>query len=228
MIWARLPWGVRLPLAKGGNGTVIGGAETDFVSIANPNDLDYFSFTTTEPVNLSLTLTPRGGQFDQSGTAFDTTATSDIWFTLYDTDGMSVLSGGNNEAIGVAESLSNLLLSTPGEYFVRVQSSGAVVQFYQLDLATLALPALLGDYNENGIVDAADYTLYRDTLGNSVTPFSGADGDGDGVIGAGDYNVWVANFGSSAATGLAVPEPSGFLLLLMALAIRTERKRSWS
>ncbi len=204
------------PLAIGtsGTGTVIGENETDFVSIANTNDLDYFSFTTTEAVNLSLTLTPRGGQFDQSGTPFDTTATSDLWFTLYDTDGVTVLSGGNNEAIGVAESLDNLLLDTPGEYFVRVQSLGAVVQFYQLDLASTALPALLGDYNEDGLVDAADYTLYRDTLGMSVTPFSGADGDGDGLIDSDDYSVWASNFGSSTATGLAVPEPSGLLLLV--------------
>ena len=78
---------------------------------------------------------------------------------------------------------------------------------------------MLGDYNEDGFVDAADYTLYRDTLGNSVTPFSGADGDGNGLVDTEDYNVWVANFGSSSASGLSVPEPAGFLLLLGAMSV---------
>ena len=39
---------------------------------------------------------------------------------------------------------------------------------------------ILGDYNLNGTVDAADYVVWRKTLGTSVAPpFSGADGDGD-------------------------------------------------
>ncbi len=59
------------------------------------------------------------------------------------------------------------------------------------------VPALPGDYNGNGVVDAADYTLYRGTLGQSVMPFSGADGNGNGVIDTGDYNVWRANFGNT-------------------------------
>ena len=31
-----------------------------------------------------------------------------------------------------------------------------------------ALPTLFGDYNHNGIVDAADYTVWRNTLGNGL------------------------------------------------------------
>jgi hypothetical protein len=53
-----------------------------------------------------------------------------------------------------------------------------------------------GDYNNNGVVDAADYTVWRDTLGQSVTRFSGADGDGDSTIGQGDYSFWKARFGN--------------------------------
>lgn len=61
----------------------------------------------------------------------------------------------------------------------------------------IAGPALPGDYNLDEIVDAADYTLWRDTLGASVTQFAGADGDGDGQIDQDDYQVWVDNFGES-------------------------------
>ena len=59
-------------------------------------------------------------------------------------------------------------------------------------------PAVFGDYNENGEVDAADYVVWRKTLGTmGVMAFSGADGDGDGQIGQGDYGVWRANFGTT-------------------------------
>jgi hypothetical protein len=59
-------------------------------------------------------------------------------------------------------------------------------------------PVLTGDYNQNGVVDAADYTVWRDTLGQTgLTPFSGADGDGDGTVDPDDYSVWKAHFGQS-------------------------------
>jgi hypothetical protein len=56
---------------------------------------------------------------------------------------------------------------------------------------------LLGDYNRNGVVDASDYTVWRDTLGASVTPFSGADGSGNGVADAADYDLWKTHFGQT-------------------------------
>ena len=49
-----------LSVGMSGNGTVVGGDETDFVSITNENDPDYFSFTVTQPVTIDLLMTPRG------------------------------------------------------------------------------------------------------------------------------------------------------------------------
>jgi hypothetical protein len=66
-----------------------------------------------------------------------------------------------------------------------------------------------GDYNHNGKVDAADYTVWRDGLGNKYTQD--------------DYGVWKSQFGktvpgfSSGATA-GVPEPSTFVLLTLAAA----------
>jgi hypothetical protein len=63
---------------------------------------------------------------------------------------------------------------------------------------------LQGDFNLDGIVNAADYTVWRDALGQTgVTPFSGADANGDGVIDSTDYQLWKANFGATRPTPAA-------------------------
>jgi hypothetical protein len=55
---------------------------------------------------------------------------------------------------------------------------------------------LAGDYNGDNVVDTADYTKWRDTLGQTgLEPYSGADGDGDGEITQADRQVWVDHFG---------------------------------
>jgi hypothetical protein len=63
-----------------------------------------------------------------------------------------------------------------------------------------------GDYNRNGIVDAADYVVWRKTDGTPVAPGSGADGDGDGMVDQDDYDLWRANFGNGG--GIVFPEPA--------------------
>ena len=59
-------------------------------------------------------------------------------------------------------------------------------------------PALVGDYNLNGIVDAADYTVWRNNLGSTHQfPYGGADSDGDGQVDPVDFQNWRANFGAT-------------------------------
>jgi hypothetical protein len=58
-------------------------------------------------------------------------------------------------------------------------------------------PELPGDYNLNGVVDAADYVAWRNTRLDSVTPFTGADGSGNGFVSHEDYDLWRANFGKT-------------------------------
>jgi alpha-tubulin suppressor-like RCC1 family protein len=89
----------------------------------------------------------------------------------------------------------------------------------------VAEPRLEGDYNDNGVVDAADYVVWRDTLEQLVLPGRGADGFANGEITALDYRYWKARFGNTLGAGdaaglanLAVPEPSAVALLLLILA----------
>jgi hypothetical protein len=60
----------------------------------------------------------------------------------------------------------------------------------------------VGDYNDNGLVDAADYVVWRDTLNQNVAPGTGADGDNSGVIDQNDLSLWRANFGAEAGESM--------------------------
>ena len=53
----------------------------------------------------------------------------------------------------------------------------------------------MADYNSDGEVNAADYTVWRDELGAAGA--SPADGNGDLVVDGADYDLWVSEFGAS-------------------------------
>ncbi|WP_442483678.1 hypothetical protein [Aeoliella sp. SH292] len=78
---------------------------------------------------------------------------------------------------------------------------------------------LLGDFNGDGLVNLADYTVWRDHLGESDTHLSaGSTNDGTGIVDAGDYATWRAHFGTAGGNlagseSQVVPEPSTLLLL---------------
>jgi hypothetical protein len=85
----------------------------------------------------------------------------------------------------------------------------------------VSLP-ITGDYNLNGIVDAADYTVWRDTLGSMSDLRANGDDTAAsaGVIDQADYSAWKDNFGTSVSGSAAVavasvPEPLSEVLLLI-------------
>ena len=83
-----------------------------------------------------------------------------------------------------------------------------------------AVPGVPGDYNDNGVVDAADYPLWRDNLGAPTEASINNNGDGGGVT-ASDYAYWKTRFGNTSVAGTgsvtaAVPEPASFVLLMLA------------
>jgi hypothetical protein len=79
-----------------------------------------------------------------------------------------------------------------------------------LGAAAINLAAgLVGDYNNNGAIDAGDYTVWRDSLGQTGANLL-ADGDLSGGVTAADWSLWQTRFtGSFPASSRAVPEPTG-------------------
>ncbi|MCA9240730.1 MAG: hypothetical protein KDA37_11045, partial [Planctomycetales bacterium] len=78
-----------------------------------------------------------------------------------------------------------------------------------------------GDFNGDGVVNAADYTLWRDNLGAGDESAINNNGDGGGVTQS-DYLVWRDNFGVvyglNASTSANAPEPNSVLLLVCVFA----------
>lgn len=82
------------------------------------------------------------------------------------------------------------------------------------------------DYNFDGVVDTADYTVWRDTLGSTTQ--AEADGNGNGVVDQADYDLWAANFSATSSTSslaTTVPEPTSSLLVGFACFVSSMHRR---
>ena len=100
---------------------------------------------------------------------------------------------------------------------------------FRTDLGKVVFVTLTdGDYNKNGVVDAGDYTVWRDSMGTSGIGLA-ADGNGDNQIDADDYDFWLARFGQTVggASAIAVPEPSviGLSIIAAMYFVSTMRPR---
>lgn len=213
--------------------TVIGPTLTDFVSITNASDKDYYAFDLDSLASVDVTLTPAGHSYSERQSiysAYYTTnaqAASNLSLALYaDTpDGPSLIAMADDVGLGGAEVLADLTL-TPGRYLVGVEGAQDVVQLYRLELAFEAgISTLPGDFNEDGRVDAIDYAVWRTRyhlggvlLNSTASP---------GVIDEADFAVWLSNYGSRLAIQAAprLPSPAGGGLALVAFLFAGFRRR---
>lgn len=79
--------------------------------------------------------------------------------------------------------------------------------------------ALAGDFNADGTVDAGDYTLWRDSNGLLVAPFTEGDGNGDGRVNGHDLAAWRTNYGASLSQPTTIPEPAAIYLFGIGLLL---------
>lgn len=106
---------------------------------------------------------------------------------------------------------------------IRLMQTGGPIDAAEFDNVRLEA-TIDADYNDNGNVDAADYTVWRDTLGKTGGGLA-ADGDGNLIVNGNDYDVWRSNFTGIAASGSAVqtlrvhrvPEPTSLIALSLSI-----------
>jgi hypothetical protein len=80
-------------------------------------------------------------------------------------------------------------------------------------------PYLAGDYNNDGVVNAADNVEWRKYSGTTTALLNDPHG---GTIGANQFSIWRVNFGQISGNGglsnATVPEPAAALLLVLGAA----------
>ncbi len=133
--------------------------------------------------------------------ALEVTANGPLAFTIGDSFELIQFDGALQGTFDTVSSLPTL-------------ASGQAWQVnYGANAVTLEVVAggIAGDFNGDSIVDAADYALWRNTLG-STTDLR-ADGNNNNVVDAADLDVWRNNFGATApaSSQQGVPEPSAAL-----------------
>jgi hypothetical protein len=190
-----------------GTGTVTGKLQVSGTGQISPGD-SIGTLSVTGNVSFSA-----GSLSEELGTA-GSPGTSDLLaitgnLTLSGTSALALTGGaasGYYKIITYSGTLSGTFNSVTSGYAADYSHTG--------EIRVVAVP-LPGDYNGNGIVDAADYVVWRKAgaaayLPNDLTP---------GTVNASDYDVWRAHFGqtagsgSGASTNTGVPEPATLVLL---------------
>ena len=96
---------------------------------------------------------------------------------------------------------------------------------------------LIGDYNDDGLVDATDYTTWRDAMTAGATTLPHREPGKSGAVDENDFLSWRAHFGESLGPNLgngqaaaqAVPEPAGFWQMGIGLltGLGSWSRRTW-
>lgn len=136
--------------------------------------------------------------------------------------GTSTVYNGN-WGVDLSMGLNKVLLSDRSRGLMLVDASGVVAQ---------------GDYDQNMVVNGADYLAWRSTFGNSSSGLhvgALADGNYNGVVDAADYVLYRKNAGNTGPThpgsgssmdSSTVPEPATAILLAIGTCAVGARRRA--
>ncbi len=123
-----------------------------------------------------------------------------------------------NDVFGELGSGPDDLILTGFQFYINKSADAPITVYLDNIRAGMSVD---GDYNQDGVVNLADFTIWRDNLGlQDVATVAEGDGDGDGSVTAADYTYWKERFGGSptalSANTNAVPEPLSVVLLGLA------------
>jgi len=130
-----------------------------------------------------------------------------------------------NDTISLGNLYNNGINAEDLNFVIR-RADGPIDRTYDqiVTYINMAPEGAIGDYNGDGTVNAADYTVWRNNLGGDGSALAHRDpANGSGVVSTADYDSWKAHFGEMAGgssggfSTSSVPEPSAILLALFAL-----------
>lgn len=100
------------------------------------------------------------------------------------------------------------------------------------DATVSVFESLPGDYSMNGVVDAADYVVWRLHLNQAFQLPNEVPGVTEGQVTIHDYNEWKMRFGATSGSGtlsgtLSVPEPTNCILGYLCLVLAGTTSVAW-
>jgi hypothetical protein len=119
-----------------------------------------------------------------------------------------------------------------------VESNHGVPYGSKLNVSLGGPNFMTGDYNKNGIVDAADFVAWRKSVNQTGSEENHPDADGnhDFLVNDADRAIWGARFGQPTPGGVAapiaspaaqVPEPTGGMLALLMASAGAAMRTGW-
>ena len=183
-------------------------------------------------LTMELGGTTPGTQYDKLSITGDATLNGALQVSLI--NGFAPQLGNQFELLLTAGDLDGtfntmLLPALPGGLRWRLAYSPTKLRLSVAPGTGAAIVTIPGDYNQNGVVDAADFVLWRNTKGSANLA---ADGDENGSVDDGDYLVWRSNVGhtapasgsgSGSGSSINAPEPSSLLLFASLLLLSGSR-----
>ena len=127
----------------GATGTIVTAFETDFVSIDDNNDIDFYKISVDEIAFLDVTLDPVGATYNQSpeggagNVPLNSSNVSNLTLTLLTSTG-SLLDLSNSGGLGQPEEILGQIV-VPGDTIIRVQGSANSIQLYTLEVSATYL-----------------------------------------------------------------------------------------
>jgi hypothetical protein len=126
---------------------------------------------------------------------------------------------------GARNTLISAMISRTAYFNIRTSafSDGEIRGFFTFN-------DLRGDFNDDDAVNAADYTVWRNSVGQTGTDLP-ADANSDGVVDSGDYLLWKGNFGHRFVNVVGgggielIPEPGSAILLAISAAVLLHLRR---
>lgn len=179
-------------------------------------------FGALSSVEIEIAGIAAGTEYDRIETMGNASLEGELFVELL--DGFAPDLGDVFEVVA-ADSVSGTFANTVFPSFDPLLKLEVVYQFDSVALAVV--PVVAGDYNADGVVDSADYTVWRDSLGQLGTGLA-ADGDLSGEVDSADFLVWSSNFGNSASVAFeqsTVPEPTTCCAAMLCLGIAAVCRR---
>jgi PEP-CTERM motif len=187
-------------------------------------EFDYFTYGEWKVVDGGVAST---GVFDTdtaaAGAAFSVTRTGDETYDVL----MQSLGGGPSFSASRTFDSAGIVPDWIGIEFFNTTTDTATpptkatdLYIRSMEIFEAAPAGLLGDYNEDDVIDAADYAVWRDALTAGATML--ANDPTPGVVNESDFTYWRNHYGETAGGGsgsgslsaAAVPEPSTFVYLV--------------